>query len=172
MHEALGGFNGVDIAFGLLLLLSLFVGLIRGLVYELLSLAGWVVAAVAARLLAPQLAPMLPIGAPGSGLNLGAAMVIGFVLTLMVWGILSGLLQKLIQASPLKPVDRALGAVFGLGRGLLLAMVVTLLVGLTPLAKARAWHDSAGARLMGLAVAALRPALPAVVSTRLPTGRE
>ena len=168
MTEALGSVNGVDIAFLLLLAASLVVGLIRGLVYELLSLAGWVVAAVSARLLAPQVAPMLPLGTAGSALNLGAAMVLCFVVTLMVWGIVSWLLQKLIQASPLKPVDRALGALFGLGRGVLVALVVSVLVTLTPLAKARAWNESAGARLMGMAVSALKPALPSAMATRLP----
>lgn len=172
MNEAVATLNGVDLAFLLLLVASLVVGLIRGLVYELLSLAGWAVAFVAARMLAPQVAPMLPLGAAGSPLNVGVAMVLCFVVTLMVWGILSWLLQKLIQASPLKPVDRALGAVFGLGRGVLVALVVSLLVTLTPLAKARAWNESAGARLMGMAVSALRPALPSAVATRLPAGQD
>lgn len=163
-----GGWNGVDLAFGLLLVVSLVVGLIRGLVYELLSLAGWIVAVVVARWAAPQIAPMLPLGTPGSGVNQMAALAAGFVLTLMAWGILSWLLQKLIKASPLRPVDRALGGLFGLGRGLVVALVVALLVSLTPARRAATWQESASAKVMGLAVEALRPAMPGAVTRRLP----
>lgn len=164
----LGHLNGVDIAFVALLLVSLVVGLVRGLVYELLSLAGWVVAVIVARLAAPELAPRLPWGQPGSSFNQIAAMVLAFVLTLMAWGLLSWLLQKLIKASPLRPVDRALGGLFGLGRGLVVALVVALVVTLTPVRRTATWQASASARMMGLAVEALRPAMPGAVTRRLP----
>ena len=112
-----GDWNAVDLAMLLMLGASLVVGGVRGLLYEVLSLAGWLVAYVAARWLGPSMAPLLPVGAPGSSVNLGAAMVTSFIGTLLIWALVTWFLQKLVQASPLKPVDRALGAVFGLTRG-------------------------------------------------------
>ncbi|MCK7494049.1 MAG: CvpA family protein [Comamonadaceae bacterium] len=49
---------------------SVVVGLVRGFVFEALALAGWVVAWFAAQWAAPQLAPHLPLGEPGSALQL------------------------------------------------------------------------------------------------------
>ena len=59
----------VDLAMLGVLLLSLVLGLLRGFVFEVLSLVGWVVAYFAAQWLAPVWAPHLPVGDPGSALN-------------------------------------------------------------------------------------------------------
>ena len=56
-----------------LLALSIMVGLWRGLVFEVLSLLGWVAAYVAAQLFAPAAAVHLRVGAPGGALDLCAA---------------------------------------------------------------------------------------------------
>ncbi|HRC39548.1 MAG TPA: CvpA family protein, partial [Rubrivivax sp.] len=65
---------------------SVVLGFVRGLVYEALALAGWVVAWFAAQWAAPHLAPHLPLGEPGSALQLGAAFALAFLLALVVWG--------------------------------------------------------------------------------------
>ena len=56
----------LDWALLAVLAVSVLVGLVRGLVFECLSLAGWVVAWFAAQWAAPQLAPFVPVGAAGS----------------------------------------------------------------------------------------------------------
>ena len=63
------GIGWVDWAMLAVLVLSLVVGAVRGLVFEVLSLAGWIVACFAAQSGSPWLAPHLPIGTPGSPLN-------------------------------------------------------------------------------------------------------
>ncbi|RZL27705.1 MAG: CvpA family protein, partial [Rubrivivax sp.] len=50
----------VDLALAALLLLSIGIGLWRGLVYEVMSLAGWVIAYFAASPLAPVVLDLLP----------------------------------------------------------------------------------------------------------------
>ena len=77
------------------------VGLVRGLVFELLSLVGWVAAWFAAQWAAPMLAPHLPLGTPGSSANIAAALTLCFIGTLIVWGILSRLIRMAIRATPL-----------------------------------------------------------------------
>lgn len=135
----------VDIGLLVFLLLSVVVGLLRGFVFELLSLAGWFAAYFAARYGAPLAMPHIPVGPPGSALNHGVAFAAVFLLALLVWGLTARLLRSLIRATPLNPVDRLFGAGFGLLRGLIVLLVLTALIGLTPLARSAAWQQSQGA---------------------------
>lgn len=143
---------------------SVVVGLVRGFVFECLSLAGWVVAWFAAQWGAPQLAPHLPVGAPGSALNLGAAFALTFVAALIVWTLLSRLVRLLIHATPLSLPDRLLGALFGLLRGGVLLLAVATVVALTPASQSTVWRASQGARWLGVALASLKPLLPEPVA--------
>ena len=61
-----------------LMAVSVAVGVVRGFVFELLSLLGWVVAWFAAQWGSPLLAPHVPVGAPGSGLNAGVSFGLAF----------------------------------------------------------------------------------------------
>ena len=143
---------------------SVLVGLWRGFVFEVLSLAGWVAAWFAAQWASPQLAPHLPVGAPGSALNLAAALAICFVLALMVWSLLARLVRLLIHATPLSIFDRLLGAGFGALRAAVLGLVVVSVVALTPAAQSPAWRASLGVRGLTQALGVLKPLLPAEVA--------
>jgi len=163
------GLGWVDLALLAVLLLSVLVGLVRGVVFELMSLAGWVVAWFAAQWFAAELAPHLPVGARGSALNHAAAFVICFVAALVVWGLLARLIRMLVHATPLSLPDRALGAVFGLLRGAVLLMAVATVMALTPLGKSKAWRESQGAVWLNTAMQGLKPVLPSQVAKLLPT---
>jgi len=158
----------VDIALLSVLALSIVVGLMRGLVFEVLSLLGWVVAYFAAQWFAQDLAPHLPIGAPGSGINHGAALVVIFIAVLIVWGLAARLVSMLIKASPISFGDRLLGAGFGFMRGMVLLLVVATVVALTPLAKSPGWKDSQGAVWLNGMLNGLKPVLPPKVVQYLP----
>jgi membrane protein required for colicin V production len=146
---------------------SVLIGLFRGLVFECLSLAGWVVAWFAAQWAAPQLAPSLPMGAPGSALNLAVALSLCFIAALVVWGLAAKLIRMLIHATPLSVPDRLLGAVFGVLRGVVLLLAVSSVVALTPAAQSQAWRQSQGARWLASALQALKPLLPDAVARAL-----
>lgn len=146
------------------LVLSMGVGILRGFVFEVLSLAGWLVAWFGAQWLAPELAPWVPIGTPGSSLNHAAAFAIGFLAVLIAWALLAKLVRLLLHATPLSVADRALGAGFGLARGALLLLAVAMVVALTPLATSPAWQASAGARWLGAALQGMKPLLPPTMS--------
>lgn len=167
MSGAMAGIGWVDWAFLLVVGVSLVVGLIRGLMFEVMSLLGWVVAYVAAHAFSAAIAPMLPIGAPGSGLNLAAAFAFVFIATLVVWSLLSWVIKKLVHATPLQPLDRLLGAVFGLLRGVLIALVAATAVNLTPLAESPSWRASQGAAGLQRMLAGLKPLLPEEVARHL-----
>ncbi|GCL63173.1 hypothetical protein AQPW35_22540 [Rubrivivax pictus] len=148
--------------------LSVVVGLWRGLVFELMSLVGWVVAYVAAQLYSAQVAPHLPIGLPGSALNLGAGFALTFIGVLIAWTLLARLVRLLVHATPLTLVDRSLGAAFGLLRGAVLLLAAATIVTLTPAARSQPWQDSQGAALLRVALQGIKPVLPAEVARHLP----
>lgn len=162
---ALGWVDGVLLA---VLLVSLAVGVWRGLVFEVLSLLGWLAAYIAAQAVSPTVATWLPLGVPGSALNHGAAFAITFIGALLLWALVSRLLRALIHATPLQAIDRVLGAVFGLLRGAIVLLAVATVVALTPAARSPAWQHSQGAVWLGAMLAGLKPVLPEAVSRHLP----
>ncbi len=166
--DLLSTLGWVDLALLGVLALSLLVGLVRGFVFECLSLAGWVVAWFGAQWLAPQLAPQLPLGASGSALNHAAAFLLSFVGVMIVWSLLSRLVRALLHATPLSLPDRLLGAGFGLVRGGVLLLAVATMVAFTPAAQSQAWRASTGARWLGQVLQALRPLLPDTATRLLP----
>lgn len=162
------GIGWVDWAMLAVLLVSVFVGLWRGFIFEVMALLGWVVAWLAAQFFAAPLAPYVPLGTPGSSLNFAAAFVVCFVGALIAWMLVARLVRMLLRATPLSSIDRALGAFFGLLRGGLLLLVVALVMALTPAGRAPAWRTSQGAMWLNTAVHGLKPVLPATVARRLP----
>jgi membrane protein required for colicin V production len=152
--------NWVDLAMLGILALSAVIGLVRGLTFELMSLAGWFVAYFAGRWLAPWLAPQLPVGAPGSLLNHGAAFACAFLAVLIVWSVLARVVSSLIRATPLQPVDRLLGALFGVVRGLVVLLAFATLVAYTPAVRFEAWRESVGASVLEAVVRGLLPFVP------------
>jgi membrane protein required for colicin V production len=150
----------VDVAMLGIVVLSALIGLLRGITFELLSLAGWFVAYFGGRWLEPFVAPHLPIGAAGSALNGAAAFASGFLALLIVWSLLARAASALIAATPLRPLDRLLGAAFGLVRGVLVLLVATTVIAYTPLAQSPAWRQSVGAVALETVLLQLLPLLP------------
>lgn len=150
------------------LVLSAAVGLWRGLVFEVLSLLGWVAAYIAAQALSSTVAPLLPVGVPDGPVNQGAAFALVFVLSLVIWTLLSRLLRLIVHATPLQLIDRVLGGGFGLLRGVVLLLAVATVVALTPAARSPHWQASQGAGLLAGLLQALKPLLPDSVARHLP----
>ncbi|MDQ6683544.1 MAG: CvpA family protein [Pseudomonadota bacterium] len=135
-----------------LLAVSAVVGLLRGLSFELLSLAGWFVAWFASLWLGPPLAPLLPFGGGSSLLSRGVAYAAVFLLALVVCSLIARAVAAFIAATPLRPIDRLLGAGFGLLRGLVILLAVATVVTFTPLGRSEAWHGSLGATWLNAAL--------------------
>ena len=147
---------------------SVLIGLWRGLVFEVLSLLGWVAAYFAAQWFAPAVGARLPVGTPGSALNLVAAFALTFIVALIAWGLAARLVRMLVSASPLSVADRMLGAAFGLMRGLVLLLVIATLVAMTPAARSPAWGESQGAAWLDAMLQGLKPVLPSEIAQHLP----
>ena len=143
-----------------LMLLSTVVGLVRGLVFEVLSLLGWVAAFFVAQWLAPLLGRHLLMQGLSDSVRYAAAFALTFVAAVMVAGLLAALLRKLLAAVGLRPVDRLLGGAFGALRGVVLLLAVAVVIDLTPLKRAAWWEASTAAPVLGVMLVGLKPALP------------
>ena len=143
-----------------LLTLSLLVGLVRGLVFEVLSLLGWVVSFFVAQWLAPLLGGYLPLQGLSDPVRYAAAFALVFVLCVILAGLLASLLRKLMSAVGLRPVDRLLGGAFGALRGLVVLLAIAVVIDLTPLKRAPWWQASVAAPVLAVMLAGLKPALP------------
>jgi membrane protein required for colicin V production len=161
--------NGVDIAMIMFVLLSVAVGLWRGLVFEVLSLMSWLLAWVLAQAYAVQVASYLPSAVPGAALRHSVGFGLTFVMTLVVCGLAARLARMLVAATPLDLLDRLLGGLFGALRGLVVLLVATTLLALTPLARSVPWQTSHGAFWLQELLSALRPAVTSVWPRQLST---
>ncbi len=140
--------------------LSLLVGLWRGLVFEVLSVLGWVAAFFLAQWFAPDVAALLPLSSASQSIRYAAAFVLTFIVAVFVAGLLASIVRKMVAAVGLRPVDRLLGGVFGLVRGLVLLLAVAVAISMTPLKDSLWWQESTGAPVLSAALKGLKPALP------------
>jgi len=146
---------------------SMILGAWRGLVREVLSILGWVIAFLGANLLAGPLGPEMPQVIPSPELRVAAAFAVVFIAALMVTSLAGLLLAKLVQAVGLGGTDRALGAVFGAARGALIVLAAAVLAGLTSAPRQVWWRDSASGLLLVQAAGMMRPLLPQTLTERL-----
>ena len=158
----------VDLLLLGVLAVSVVVGLWRGLVFELLSLAGWAVAYFGSPYVSPYIAAWLPAHRMGPSLINVASLVIAFLLILLVWGLGAKLLRALIRATPLSVVDRLGGAGFGVLRGVLVCLLVVVVVSMTPAVGSPTWQASQVAPWLQAMLHGLRPMLPADVVKLIP----
>ncbi|PUE44792.1 colicin V synthesis protein [Limnohabitans sp. 2KL-1] len=151
------------------LLISMTVGFWRGLVYEVLSLAGWVAAFVLAQWLASDVVDLLPfLKGAAATVQYAVAFVLVFVAALFVAGLLSWLIKKWVETVGLRPIDRSLGAIFGLMRGVLLLLVLTVVLQLLGLSAEAWWQNAQGPAWLNVLLNGLRPWLPQSLLEFLP----
>ena len=147
---------------------SVLLGLWRGLVYEVLSVLNWLCAFVLAQWLAPQAAEWLPLSRVGESVRYAAGFVVVFIGALFIGGLVAWLMKKLVEAVGLRPVDRALGGLFGLVRGTVAVLVLAVVVHLTGLRSGLWWTESITAGVATAALRGLKPVVPERFGTYLP----
>ena len=134
--------NGADLAILGILLISIVVSLFRGFIKEVFSILVWAAAIFAAFQVAGPMAQSLEplIDLPSARVILAFAAV--FILVLVIGGLISFLVGKMVEKTGLSPTDRLFGAVFGLARGLAIVVLVVMLMRVTPFAEDPWWHES------------------------------
>jgi membrane protein required for colicin V production len=157
----------VDYAVFGILLASTAWGLWRGLVREVMSLAGWVIAFLAANLFAAPFSALVPASVSRPELRVLIAFVGVFFVALALAMIAALLLSKVVKAVGLGSIDRTLGALFGLLRGLLIVLVVAIAAGFTRLPATSDWKDSLTGGQLGALATQLKPWLPPALAERM-----
>ncbi len=127
--------NAGDLIVIAIILVSGLIALWRGLIREVLSLAGWVGAGLvtlwAFSIVRPHARDLIanPLLA-----DLAAGVAL-FVISLVVFSVISTAIGNLVRNSSLNAIDRTLGFVFGLARGLVAIALVYLALALWVWAK-------------------------------------
>ncbi|MEI7036950.1 CvpA family protein [Fulvimonas yonginensis] len=134
--------NWVDYTILGVLALSVLVGLWRGLVSEVLALAGWIAAFWVAWTFGPLVAARFEhsVSLPEARIVLGYGLC--FVAVLALGALLRFLARRLISGIGLGGLDRLLGMLFGFVRGVLLVTLVVFLAGFTAVTHETGWRDS------------------------------
>lgn len=124
------GFNIIDGVVLIVVVLSALLAYSRGLVREIMAIAGWVGAAFLAFIFSPQVMPLIkeipvvgPILSDSCELAIIASFAAVFAVSLVIVSFFTPLLSSLINKSALGTVDQGLGFVFGVLRGIALIAV-------------------------------------------------
>lgn len=132
--------NPVDAAVIVILGISVGVGVMRGFVYELLSMFGWPIAFYMSKSYANNVAAQLPNSL--DLLLMPVTYAIIFITTLIVWGLIILGFFKLVRAVGLGKLDKVLGGIFGLLRGGIVLLALVLLCGLSNFPEQAVWTES------------------------------
>jgi membrane protein required for colicin V production len=148
---------------------SFVLGLMRGLIKELLSLVAYGLAFLAAVWWGPALsAQWLLHWVKQDYLRIGIAYFALFVATLLAVGLVNMALAAMVRGTGLSPADRGLGGLFGIVRGVLLVLIIVTLVGYTPLIQEPWWKDASLSKQVTGIIQQIGQKLPAPMNEWLP----
>ncbi|VWX62555.1 Colicin V synthesis protein [Burkholderiales bacterium 8X] len=151
-----------------LVAVSMMVGLWRGLVFEVISLAGWVAAFFCAQWFAEEVGRWLPFGDPAGTWRYPAGFVLVFLVVVFGVGLVAALARRLFAAVGLRPIDRVMGGLFGLARAAVALLVLAAAVHLLALKDGAWWRESRTALVLDAALQGIKPALPEKLASYLP----
>jgi membrane protein required for colicin V production len=113
----------LDLGVIAIVLISAVLAMVRGFTREVLAIASWGAAAVAAIYFHPLVLPFVKPYISKDTIALAAAAAIVFFATLIIVSIITVKISDAILDSKVGPLDRSLGFVFGALRGLLLCVI-------------------------------------------------
>lgn len=116
----------IDILIAAAILVSVVVGIFRGFVKEAISIAALLVAIWAALYFGPEAGNISENWFKSEELQMWFGRVLVFLVILSLGGLLGWGISKLVRLSVLSGMDRLLGAVFGVARGILLVAVAII----------------------------------------------
>jgi len=133
--------NWLDYGILALIAVSVIMGIVRGFVREAMSLVTWVVAITVGVLYCQPVAALFT-SISMEGVRLLLAFILLALSTLIVGGIISYFLARLIQFTGFSITDRLIGVLFGLARGAVVISLLVMLAEPTPFKNDVLWKES------------------------------
>ena len=164
--------NAFDWAIVVLFVVSVVFAFVRGFTRQVIALFSWVLGFFAALALSPWLGGLLPEFGGHPTLRYVIAFGVIMIAALLAGGLVAWPLRTLLHKTGMGFLDRFLGGLFGIVRGVVLVLVVTLAVGLSTLPREDWWQNSLLAPPLAAAAMALKPWLPGEWAASLDFSRE
>ena len=140
--------------------ISLILGLWRGVVSELIALAAWVLAFLAALEFGAPAGKLIFTGIADPAIRALAGCALIFVGVLVLMSLVRLAVRSMVKALGLSLSDRLLGMFFGLARGMLLVMLLVAAGGMTSAPQQPWWKEATLAPPLETAVLVAKPWLP------------
>ena len=150
-----------------LLVGSMLLGFWRGMVGEVLTLAGWVLAFFVAKRFGGWVSESWLSSIQDPTVRSISGWVLAFIAVLIVMALLRFALRSLLRAVGLGPADRFFGLFFGMLRGGLVVLVIAVVAGMTPLPSQDWWKQALLSPYVERAVMITLPWLPIEVQSRV-----
>lgn len=115
--------NILDIILIIILGLSILLGILKGFIRELFSLAFFIIGVVLSFLFYNEVGGIYMPGLKNRDVSNFAGFITIFVLVLIVGAVVTYFVKKIFTIGPLKAIDMILGGLFGLLRGILIASI-------------------------------------------------
>lgn len=123
--------NNLDVVLLIITAISALIALYRGLVKEVLSIIGWVLATVVVFYLLPILTPFAKLYIASSTMAGFVTALIILIVFYIIWLLSTDRMIGKVRTSKLNTLDRILGLLFGVLRAFLLVVLFNILVNWT-----------------------------------------
>jgi len=144
--------------------LSILVGLMRGVIRELFSVLGWVLAFYLANRFNGEVMRYLPEQIPGEPVKAIAAFLLVFLAVLFLCTLIALLLTTLLKAIGLGGLNRVLGGLAGAAKGTLIVCILVLLASMTDIPKDARWTNAMLSAPFEALVLKMLPWLPSSIA--------
>jgi membrane protein required for colicin V production len=160
--------TGFDFVLIAILGVSAVLGLLRGLLKEVLSLVAYASAFLAAIWWGPEVSDWVQSWITQSFLRMAVSYLGIFISVLLTIGLFNMTLSSLISKTGLSPADHGLGGLFGLVRGALFVLILVTLAGYTPLPNESWWKNAMFSGQVVATVQQIKLRLPEPIAGWLP----
>lgn len=134
--------NEIDIGIIIVITISLLIGLFRGFVKEIVSLAAWVVAIWIGISFSRGFSVLLETIIEIPSVRIAVAFVILVAITLIISSVINYFVELMIEKVGLTGVDRFLGVVLGIARGIIVVALLIMFANMTPASELLLWRQS------------------------------
>ncbi|MDQ7090374.1 MAG: CvpA family protein [Methylococcales bacterium] len=134
--------NEIDYVIIAIITLSSLIGLLRGLVKEVLSLLAWILAIWVGIKFSRSFSVLLENWVDFPAARIAIAFVVLLAITLIISGIVNYFAELLLEKTGLTGIDRFLGTLLGVARGGIVVALLIMLAGLTPAPEQALWKQS------------------------------